>query len=213
MKRCASLVLLLLSAACGSSPAPTPTPIVPTFTAPSDPRFDLGFYRQLAHNALDNPVHPLQRLTQSPAIYLQRTGLSDAFVAQLEQTARDLIPAFTGGALALAGWETGTEAPADRAGWITVTLRNDESANCGNANVGLAAGHIWLNTASRCGRNGEPVMYASGFAHELGHALGFWHVDGGLMRGGTISTDATLSDRERYHGALAYQQPIGSLAN
>lgn len=204
------LVVALCAVGCGASPS-APTPAVPAPSLPTDPRFDLTFYRQLTQNAHDGPPARLQRLTSSPRIYLQRTGLSDGFVAQLEQTARELIPAFTGGALSLAGWEAGTETRADANGWIMVTLRNDDAANCGNANVGLAAGHIWLNTKPNCARRGEIVGTAAMFAHELGHALGFWHTGEGLMQSPAVSLDQQITDRERYHGAYAYTQPNGSL--
>lgn len=178
----------------------------PPFVAPSDAAYDATFYRALVHGG---GATPLRRLEASPRIYLKRTGLSDGFVAQLEQTARETLPAFTGGALTVAGWETGTALRPDTPGWIIVELRVDERAACGETRLGAVAGHVTLNTKLACQRDGEPVAYAAVFAHELGHALGFYHVGDGLMQPDVVR-GAGVSARERYHGALAYRQANGS---
>jgi hypothetical protein len=73
--------------------------------------FDLEFYRQLARGDLDNEFHELRILSASPRIYLQTAGLPAANVAALEQTARDAVPAFAGGVLAVAAWEAGEATP------------------------------------------------------------------------------------------------------
>jgi hypothetical protein len=50
--------------------------------------------------------------------------------------------------------------------------------------------------------------------HEIGHALGFWHVsDPESMMHETIENPCykfVLTDRERYSGAIAYSRPPGN---
>lgn len=207
-------VAVLLCAGCaGNSPiAPSSTGfswLTPSAPLPTtNPQFDQSFYNALAHGTLEMGTStPLHRLMQSPSIYLQRAGLSDAFVAQIEQTYREEIPAFTGGALTLARFEAGETTRAEAGGWIVIELRNDGAADCGSTKLGASAGHIWINTAAKCQRDGS--LYLSIFAHELGHALGFYHVDSGLMQP-YVTKDQQLTDREQLHGAVAYTQALGS---
>lgn len=207
------LLIALASVGCGSASPVAPsagfswlTPSAPLPT--TNPQFDQTFYNALAHGTLEMGTSaPLRRLLQSPSIYLQRAGLSDAFVAQVEQTYRQEIPAFTGGALTLARFETGESPRPEADGWIVIELRNDDAADCGSTKLGASAGHMWINTASKCERGGS--LLVSIFAHELGHALGFYHVDSGLMQP-FVTVDQTLTAREQYHGAVAYTQAIGS---
>lgn len=206
----AAYAAALLTSGCGGGPT-APSAVPPSgwlgLSAPlptSDPRFNADFYQQLVRGTLESstPFSP-RRLASPPSIYLQRSGLSDAFVADVERRIRAEVPAFTGGALTVARWETGLEARPESEGWIVIELRTDEAVNCGMSKVGASAGHIWINTASKCARRGEPTGPASLFAHEVGHALGFFHVDAGLMQA-DVPMDQELTDRERYHGAVAY---------
>lgn len=182
-------------------PIATPTVDLIREAAP----FDLTFYRQLVRGALDGPLQPLRRLSTSPNIYLQTAGLSPATVAELEQAARAVVPALTGGQLVVGSWETGAEARTPKSGWIVVDQLN-EPGICGRALVGAAAGHIWLNVS-----NGACSMQSS-FSHELGHALGFSHVDrpGSLMRIPRPIADDFPSTLERHHAAIAYRRPMGN---
>ena len=170
--------------------------------------FDLAFYRQFARGALDGAVQPLRVLAQAPSIYLQTAGLSAANVAALEAAARATLPALTGGRFTVMTWETGAEARAPRAGWITIELVNDPALNCGRATIGASTNQVWLNLADRCERSRTS---GTAFAHELGHALGFWHVTApdGLMFA-TAAIGAQPSNMERHHGALAYTRLPGN---
>jgi hypothetical protein len=78
---------------------------------------------------------------------------------------------------------------------------------CGQALIGAVSGRIWLHSDNVCNLYGV-------FAHEIGHALGFFHVNSpsALMypqaRRSNIS-DAPI-ERERDHAAFAYKRPRGS---
>ena len=178
--------------------------------------FDLAFYRQLARNGLESPsnLSTLRILTRAPAIYLQTAGLSAANVAALESAAQAVLPALTGGRFQLTHWETGPEARTPQVGWITVQLVSEPSGPCGRANVGAVAGHIWLNIATPDGQsNGcyRPQWHT--FRHELGHALGFWHVDhdAALMKNlRPLAHDGQPSASERHHAAIAYARLPGN---
>lgn len=175
--------------------------------------FSLDFYRQLARNGFESPgaLQPLALLTTSPSIYLQTTGLTASTVAAFEQAARSVVPAMTGGKLSVAAFQSGETLRPDAAGWITAEIINDDSKNCGLANVGLSAGHIWLNAAAKCGRRGSVVGTPSIFQHEIGHALGFYHVAAtdGLMNA-TTGLDAVPSTAERYHASITYSRQPGN---
>jgi len=92
--------------------------------------FDLGFYRQLVRDGLESPgaLQPLRLLGASPSIYLQRAGLTDATVAAFEQAARGVVPALTGGRLAVATFASGAEARPTAVGWIVAELVSDDVA-------------------------------------------------------------------------------------
>ena len=174
--------------------------------------FDLGFYRQFARNGLESPgsLSTLRVLSQAPAIYLQTAGLTSSTVASFESVARSVVPALTGGRFSLGEWSTGDAAMTPRVGWVVTSLVNDDNETCGRATIGASAGEIWLNTAPKCHRGGAIVGTPHLFAHELGHALGFWHVPspGWLMS--AVSTVDAPSATERHHAALAYARQAGN---
>lgn len=150
-------------------------------------------------------------LDASPRIYLQTAGLPAANVAALEQTARDAVPAFTGGVLAVAAWETGEAARTPTSGSIVVEIVNEpDGTTCGRASVGAPAGQIWLNAAARCSRAGF-VVHPTVLAHELGHSLGFRHVDrADAQMNARASLGTSISAVERHHGAIAYKRVRGN---
>lgn len=172
--------------------------------------FDLAFYRQLTRGALEGRMDALRVLSAAPSIYLQTAGLLPSTVAAYEAAARDVLPAMTGGRFTLTTWETGAEPRALSNGWIIAVLINNDADACGRATIGASAGQVWMNTAAKCRRNGDIVSTPSVFAHELGHALGFWHIsDAGLMASPT-PPDAAPSALERHHAAIAYRRTAGN---
>lgn len=210
------VALLLLTACGGTDTAPTPlaAPAPPSPVVAADPaRFDAGFNAQLVHDAYDHPADASQRaklLLSSPSIYLQSTGLSAATVAAIEAEARAIVPALTGGRMNVAAFETGVGLRPLAFGWIVVELVNDPAVTwCGFTDIGAAAGHVRLNLA-RAFTNGNGCFrsLADTFGHELGHALGFYHVADTaciMSIGRPLSHDGTLCDKEQYHASLAYQ--------
>lgn len=179
--------------------------------------FDLGFYRQLARGNLEDPtrLQPLLVLSQAPAFYLQTVGLSAGNIDRLNAAAREIVPAMTGGRFTVSTFETGPDARPQREGWVVVQLVNEPDGDyCGRTQLGAAFGQIILNTAS-CGFNGDTIAPVV-FQHEIGHALGFWHVDqpGSLMHasgpGEVPLSQKRLSDAERYHAAIAYSRSAGN---
>jgi len=184
--------------------------------------FDLPFYRQLARDDFDRiqgRLQPLWVLSQAPSFYMETEGakgFSRATAARLELVARRVVPALTGGRFQVVRWETGPAPRPPQPGWIMIE-RNDNIGGpdvppgfvvCGRAAVGAPAGQVWLHGDQVC--RIEPV-----FAHELGHALGFFHVSrrGAMMFPYEIAADSAADapiDAERSAAAIAYARPRGS---
>ena len=176
--------------------------------------FDVAFYRQFARGTLEDPMQPLRVLPAAPSIYLQTEGLTAGDVIALEQAARAAVPALSGDRFQVQAWETGATARTPTTGWIVVTVTNDTAQPCGLTNVGASAGLVRLNSASRCGFNGRTIDPPL-FAHELGHALGFYHVaaSGHLMKPRATFAERTSvlpSDLERHHALIAYKRSAGN---
>lgn len=95
---------------------------------------------------------------------------------------------------------TAGERPFEGTGWVMISATTDLGDTvCGRAGVGWLAGRIELNRNAGC-----PLAPLVG--HEIGHAMGFFHVSGqfrDLMqdRAGTANR---YSDREVFHARLAY---------
>jgi hypothetical protein len=172
--------------------------------------FDLEFYRQFARGSLDGSLQPLHVLRESPSFYMEvegAKGLSAQIAAQLQSVARRLVPELTGGRLRVVRWETGTVPRSPQAGWIMIERQDQQDRICGRALVGASAGQIFLDGNRLC-------RVDAVFAHELGHALGFWHVnlEGSLMfpqqRDSNVADAPT--ERERRHAAIAYSRSAGN---
>jgi len=181
---------------------------------PTSPPFSSVFYGQLVRNMLESPAPDVVRtLPSAPSLYLQTTGLSAANIDHLVAAARDVVPMMTGGRFALASLETGPDTRPPTPGWIVVDVVNEgATGECGRANIGSVAGHIWLNVGEpRCDIRGDRVPAVS-FRHEMGHALGFFHIDvpNSLMFHASNRGDGLPTELEKYHAGIAYHRAAGN---
>jgi hypothetical protein len=185
------------------------------------PPFALEFYRQFVRNSYSAPatMEPLRRWTANPSFYVNtlnpKTGQPlhaeelDAIVAAVHHT----VPQLTGGTLSVGIVEAAPGARPRRAGYINITIIHDPDGDfCGQAFVGGNPGEITLNY-DRC-PCGSRKITAGLVAHEVGHAMGFWHVPRGVMQPGInrcAANAANFSEIERLHARIAYQRPPGNL--
>lgn len=244
MKAFSLLAVILLVGCSGSPTAPTPPPFVPVVVTPpvvtppvapmptppafppTDPRFDLAFYRAFVHDAFERrgDFVPLLRQVEAPRIYLRTVDDAgrpmDTFTLNHIAAALESVAGSLTGVFGLAGLERGTETRQGQRGWITVRWSavperadNGRSYVCGRAHVGGDLITLYPQSPG-CRCPGGPAVSLSTVKHELGHSLGFWHTDAreDLMYRSLTSCDHNPSAREIYHAALAYTRPIGSLA-
>jgi len=138
-------------------------------------------------------------------------GFSKETAARLEAIARKLLPIMTGGKFQATVFETGPTPRAPQSGWIVIERTNLSTGLCGTVGengIGAFAGHILLDSNNRCRL--DPV-----FAHELGHAMGFFHVDrvGSMMYPTQLSNLAAAdapTEAEARAMAFAYARPRGN---
>ncbi len=178
-------------------------------------RFSLDFYRQLARDANESAdLQPIWRLTESPSVYIRTVDQNGrAIEPEVLRGVKAAIPTavsnWSTGKLAVRSIETGVETRPRTPGWIVVNILRDKKTEiCGNAYVGAIDGQIQLwDDACSCGSNKLPGAL---IAHEVGHAMGFWHVtdEDAVMHKGLPGDcpNGILTEHEKYHATVAYSR-------
>ncbi len=183
--------------------------------------FSMDFYRQLVRNTYDAPatMEPLRRWTDNPRFYVQTvddTGrpIEPEVLALVVGTIPRAVQSWTGGKYSAVQIDQGVEARPAATGWINVLFKRDpKSTLCGQARVAGNPGQITLwDDRCSCGSIKVPAAVV---VHEMGHAMGFWHVadrhsvmyptDDGSCETGQLSTN------EQFHSALAYTRSPGNV--
>lgn len=184
--------------------------------------FSLAYYRQLVRNQFDDPatLQPLRRWTKNPNFYIDmrnpRAGGEmsafdrDSIIAVVQAA----VSQMTGGQLSAGTIEFAAGARGERSGVVNMSFVDDpENEFCGWSRVGSDPGSISINLAARCDTPCGVVAPRT-IAHEVAHALGFYHVE----RGDVLSTNwshrdcgkTTFSATELHHARLAYARKPGN---
>lgn len=209
-------------------PEPTPTDPTPSEPTPSEPtrpqdaRFHETFWSQMVFDRYEVPFapNPVSLVLDAPMnLYIKTTderGRLALFGNGLAQMI-DEAPRYgreLSGRNIIGRVESGRANPGERRGWILLTLHTDLGDDvCGLVSVGANPGRIRLST----GYDGH-CLDLEVFAHELGHALGFWHVDPNVFVRAVMRPRGVFanrgqyrySGREKYHAQLAYEVGRGA---
>jgi len=185
--------------------------------------FSLAFYRDLVGNASEtlDRFEPLRRWTVQPNFYINTFNpqtnqtIDAAELALVVIAIQQSVPQLTGGAFTAGAIESGNGQRPFRAGYINLSFSSEPKADyCGHSQVGANPGEIVINydrCASACG---SLKVSPEVVAHEVGHAMGFWHTKAdGLMNATKFHGCATASFSldEQLHARLAYLRPPGNL--
>ena len=187
--------------------------------------FDYDFWLQFVRNQKSNPGN-FRRLWRwddgSPNFYIRladddgTVNMSSTDRSVIESHLPRIVEHLTDGRLHVRSIEAGNLDRREK-GWITIQM-DDEKFKGNNfkgfALVGSNPGRIWLKLNSGGGCTISDKMNLRIFSHEVGHALGFSHIDNGLMMP-SYSTPWTCqhwmpTSKERSHGGIAYQRERGN---
>jgi hypothetical protein len=186
------------------------------------PPFSLEFYRQFVRGTYDEAEggpYANFRWMEAPRFYVKTVdqngrAIEPEVMTVVREALGRAVREFTGGTLSVAALETGIETRAPATGWINVDIRRDpnEHTTCGFANIGANPGSITFNNdVCSCGSNKIPGALV---LHEVGHALGFFHVpDRNAVMYPYFPGNCPagqLTAAEKFHAAIAYSRPRGN---
>lgn len=182
------------------------------------PPFSLDFYRQLVRNAYATPetLQPLRRWSEPPRFYVRAVeegsgrAVETEVLAFVQEWLARAVPMWTGWPTPVI--ETGSDGRPDQPGWIRVVFIRTTEPICGRSFVGRDPGLITFTLdVCDCGSRKVPP---DTIIHEVGHALGFWHVQDRqsvmypIDPGGCRPSE--ISALERHHATIAYRRLAGS---
>jgi Carboxypeptidase regulatory-like domain/Matrixin len=183
--------------------------------------FSLTFYQQLARDSSEGAPQPLALWPGgNPRIYVRTVdqngnAISPAVLSSVYSVIPEAVSDWTSGKLTVASMDQGTATRPRQDGWIIVNFITNPSGGdiCGQSYVGALNGLIELvNGACTCGGSAVPNQVV---AHEVGHAMGFFHVSdpGSLMypQASPNCTNTSLSAAERFHSGIAWTREPGNL--
>jgi Carboxypeptidase regulatory-like domain/Metallo-peptidase family M12B Reprolysin-like len=189
--------------------------------AATAPPFSEAFYNQLVRDAFERPtaVYPSFRWTTQMRFYLRTLDetlrpVDAQTLSIVRQAIRDGVRLFSNG-LYEGIIEEGTAARPETTNWINVDIYQviPDGDFCGLATtVGGNPMTIKLRL-DRCGCGSNKIP-ADLVIHEVGHAMGLFHVDGNehVMSNSTVSCTRNMpTAKELHHASLMYARPRGNL--
>jgi hypothetical protein len=187
--------------------------------------FSEDYYNQLARDSYERPDQRSQlwRWSSAPRIYLKTTDetgrtVVPEVVSYVAAALDDGVRLFSGGTFT-ATVEQGADERPPQVGWINVEIRQ---------NLGLVIGENFCGVAQSAGGNpnrielrlercgcGSIKVPAALVLHEVGHALGFFHVaDRNAVMYPFITGECrqrSITPIEQMHVEVAYSRPRGNM--
>lgn len=185
------------------------------------PPFSMDYYKQLVRGTFDadNAPWPTLRWVTPPSFYIRTiddagTALPQSVIDGIVEAINRAVPAWSGGQYAPAAIQTGTDVRAQTVNWINIDIKQNTDPNsrhCGQSLVGGNPGQItfWENVCPCAVIPGEVVV------HEVGHAMGFFHVNDKTSLMNPIDlqpcpNNGILSSADSFHSTIAYSRARGN---